>query len=272
MSKEKELLDSLQRGKVDDFFRLLEEVKLDDCADDEGQTAAHFAAMHGNEIFLRELIARGASTNSEDNSGYTPLQAMVVYVLDEGLLFNDRYIETATLLIQNGANTDELEKIRSDGDDDPDLDFIISTIVDSVTTSTKEEDEMPEEKKEDGAESSESSKKEDDGAAKDNLSNSSIRLIQKESVLSLKTRNESELIFVISTSKEESTTLKHTNSEFEEYLLILEDIKKELEENQYATVKLDEQNYFFALEVTTESLPNLHWGIPMGDAGVGYVF
>lgn len=271
MSKEKELLDSLQRGKVDDFFRLIEEVKLDDCTDDEGQTAAHFAAMHGNEIFLRELIARGASTNSEDTSGYTPLQAMVVYVLDEGLLFNERYIRTAALLIQNGANADELEKIRSDGEEDPDLDFIISTIVDSTTTSTKEEDEMPEEKKEDGAESNESSKKEDDGAAKDNLSNSSVRLIQKESVLSLETRNESEIIFVISTSEEESTALIH-NSEFEEYLLILENIKKELEENQYATVKLDEQNYFFTPERTTESLHNSHWDIPMGDAGVAYVF
>lgn len=136
MSKEREFLKTLERGNVSGFFELIDKVDLMHGADEDGQTPAHLAAIHANAIFLRELVKRGAPTNNEDGQGYSPLQAMVLYVLDERLLFNDRYIETTKLLIQNGGSLEELQELRSEDIEDPDLDFIIAQARDILTDET----------------------------------------------------------------------------------------------------------------------------------------
>lgn len=52
-----------------------------DTKNDEGQTAVHLASLNGKDDILRKLICHGASINTRDTAGYTPLHVGIFCIL-----------------------------------------------------------------------------------------------------------------------------------------------------------------------------------------------
>lgn len=65
-------LDSVSECSVDIVRGGLPLVPVD-CTDEEGNTALHFAAASGHEHLVRFLLRKGASVDSRNNYGWTPL-------------------------------------------------------------------------------------------------------------------------------------------------------------------------------------------------------
>lgn len=71
-------LDSVSECSVDIVRGGLPLVPVD-CTDEEGNTALHFAAASGHEHLVRFLLRKGASVDSRNNYGWTPLMQAARY-------------------------------------------------------------------------------------------------------------------------------------------------------------------------------------------------
>eukprot|EP01028_Stygiella_incarcerata_P007743 TRINITY_DN3236_c1_g1_i1.p1 TRINITY_DN3236_c1_g1~~TRINITY_DN3236_c1_g1_i1.p1 ORF type:complete len:367 (+),score=70.41 TRINITY_DN3236_c1_g1_i1:78-1103(+) len=69
------LLAALQNGRVDDFDRLLVMgASTEYCSDSDGLRCLHVAALKGDHLAIRKLIAYGAIPNAKNKKGRTPLE------------------------------------------------------------------------------------------------------------------------------------------------------------------------------------------------------
>ena len=82
---------------VDALRKVMEDEYDVDAADEQGQTALHFAADRGSIDCLCLLIAAGANVNAADSDGIGVLQTALSAGLD---------VESVRLLLEGGANPD----------------------------------------------------------------------------------------------------------------------------------------------------------------------
>lgn len=72
-----------------------------------GQTAVHLASMNGKDDILRKLIEYGASVNSRDTAGYTPLhvrishQILIIYNISNLLCVLDLVFGESFVILSN---------------------------------------------------------------------------------------------------------------------------------------------------------------------------
>ncbi|KAI6658975.1 hypothetical protein LOD99_14651 [Oopsacas minuta] len=80
---------------ANDCWKVLDHLNIPDLDQQnvDGNTMLHFAARKGRSVTVRYLIARGANTNAENNSGFTPLTLTLEESPDED--------STISILIEN---------------------------------------------------------------------------------------------------------------------------------------------------------------------------
>lgn len=72
-------LDSVSECSVDRVRGDVRSIQVDS-TDEEGNTALHFAAASGHEHLVRFLLRKGASVDSWNNYGWTPLMQAARFV------------------------------------------------------------------------------------------------------------------------------------------------------------------------------------------------
>lgn len=282
MSKEKDLFRAIRTANDSDFYRLIEDADLS-YTDEHGRTAMHIAASLRNADYLEALLDKGAPVDAKDENASTPLYLAAEIVLCEGFALDDNFEDTVELLIQHGADKTALDDkyldgltINEDGTNDDITLAILQRIREFAATVSiakapppsaaegvskeEEEEESVAAAKDKTVEEREASASEESGTETASLSdNQEIRIIESENRLDMRSRNESDVIFVISIPWQNEDNKTHI-TEYEEYLHALEEIKKDLEESQYATMKLDHQEYYphIDLDVVSYSCDSKH--------------